>query len=209
MPRIKDLKRFLKHHDSFKIIHKEYYEKRHYSRAYEVRVYSNDKVEVSIFHGWDERSEKEFNSLDEAIEWIQKKFSPEYYVYYYPKPRDPLADRNYTNLRHLFGLTLDEFYAWRTLLARALGHLNGRELIGVRLLSIGTTKKCSLCRNQARIMLLFQKNSLRYGVYYCSDCFLKQIKNAFKRLHEKLEDMEHTMSALTEVDRLDEVYEYA
>ena len=208
MPRIKDLKRFLKHHDSFKIIHKEYYEKRHYSRAYEVRVYSNDKVEVSIFHGWEKWDEKEFNSLDEAIEWIQKEFPPEFYVYYYPRFREP--DYNYTNVRHLFGFTVDEAYAWKTILARAMGHLNGRMLLGFRKVSIGTSKKCDKCRERkAAIMLVFDYHGKRYGVYYCSECFLEAINKAIKRLHRKLEGMYEIMSRLTKVDRIDEVYEYA
>ncbi len=201
MPRIRDLKRFLRRHDRFKVIHRDYYERRWYGFANEVRVFSlSDGVEVTVFHGWGTADSKVFSNLSEAIDWIKREYPPEYYVYYYYVPRftdEGESNQVYINLRSVFGFTIDEAEAWKLILARAMGHLNGRRLIGFRILK-NTSKNCG-CGNKAVIQAVFDYHGRKYGEYYCNECWKEEVNALFEKLGRKIKAMKERMQELPKV----------
>jgi len=198
MPRIKDLKRFLKRNDRFKVIPKDYYEKRWYGYNTEVLVFkrSNGTVDVSILRGLlSGNEEHEFSSLDEAVEFIKGRFPPEYYVYYKPRWRE---DESFINVRSLFGFTVGEAEAWKLILARAMGHLNDRKLLGVRVLK-DTSRKCDRCyENTAAIQLVFEYGFKRYSVYYCRECFRKRVLSLWAGLLKEVGRIKDNLLQLIE-----------
>ena len=206
MPRIKDLRRFLKRRldfskprdwVSFKVISAEDYKKRHFNEAHEVEFEKDgDKwiVTIAWYSNWfRDRTEKEFNTFVGALNYLLDKFPPKYYVYYYSR-HNMRAYENYYTLRDVLGYTIDESYSWRTILARCMEHLNGRELIGFKVLK-NTSKKCWIysCNNKAEILVVFEYRGMRYGLYYCRKHWEKQVEEIHKCLLEKTEHIRKSL----------------
>jgi len=78
--------------------------------------------------------------------------------------------RGFATLRSLGNLTLDEYHAWSIIFARALGHLNGRRLVGIYVPK-KTNKTCVKCDRKARVVLVFRYGDSFYQEYYCLSCF--------------------------------------
>ena len=74
--------------------------------------------------------------------------------------------RGFATLRSLGNLTLDEYHAWSIIFARALGHLNGRRLVGIYVPK-KTNKTCVKCDRKARVVLVFRYGDSFYQEYYC------------------------------------------
>lgn len=198
MPIIKDLKRFLRRNQWFKVIEASLYERRWYGLAHEVHVVSfSEGVEVTVLYGdwlFGTREEKLFSSLDDAIKWIMQKFPPSMYVYYKPRFSE---HEDFINVRNLLGLTIDEGEAWKVILARVMGHLNGRRLLGFKVLR-NTSKKCSRCDRKAAILLVFDYHGKRYGVYYCREHFIRAVYAVWANLVKKAGRIKDGMLRLVE-----------
>jgi len=203
MPRIRDLRRFVKrylksNHDwvDFKVIHADAYRKRDWFWSREARIsVHNGKYEVTVWFKSEVEEEKEFDSLDEAVNYVLEKYPSEIYVYYKPVFR---FYNDFTNVRNLFGFTIDEAYAWKTVLARAMGHLNGRELLGFRKLR-ETSKKCDRCRKgKAVLLVVFDYHGRRYGVYYCRECWKKRVYSLWANLVKEVGRIKDKMLELVE-----------
>jgi len=194
MPRIRNLRRYIKRKFKegwkgvrFKVIGPESYRKKDWRWSKEVTVHcwGDSDYRVEVAPGLlEKRGEvKKFKSLEEALDYIEEEFPPEEYVYYVPRYK---WDPKYFNVRDLLHCTLWEADAWRILLARALGHLNGREFIGARRLT-NTSKACERCGGKAAVLLVFKYAGRAYGVYYCKNCLVELINNAAERLHKEVE----------------------
>ncbi|MCD6422042.1 hypothetical protein J7L13_01680 [bacterium] len=201
MPRIRSLKRFVKQNlrepidwVEFKVLSKDEYKKRHWDFAYRIRISRQiNEYEVDIWFSWDDYENKKFRTLENALEFIEKKFPKDYYIYYRYIPRvEP--DPHFTNIRYIFGFTFDESMSWEIILARCMGHLNGRRFLGVKLLSNNTSKKCGICGDKASLLMVFKYGAKTYGVYYCRKCYEeKVVAELYKELLRKVNWIKHRM----------------
>jgi len=198
MPRINNLKLWLKRRLSefprtatFRVISREYYERRWWSEAFEVIVAvenADGGILYSVMMDEDKYGEMTFHTIEEVVSFIESVYPPRSYVYYYTRMRD--LERGYEtfdHLRRLLGVTWDEYWALSVLLARAMGYLNGRELRGLQWVK-GTTKKCHLCwRNPAAVKAVFEYRDRRFSVYYCEDCWRETVNRAIDNIIKDLE----------------------
>ena len=193
----------------FKVLHREYYDKRYWvwSRHLRVEVHvrgGTATYEVVDFgrEFFDKMEERKFSSLDEAVKHVLEKYPPKYYVYYKPVFRE--FDESFTNVRYLFGFTVDEAEAWKTILARTMGHLNGRVLLGFRKLR-ETSKECDQCwKEKAAVQLVFDYHGKKYSVYYCRECFIKRVYSLWANLLKEVGRIKDRMLNLVEPPISDE-----
>jgi len=198
MPRIRNLKLWLsrrlrKDLDSarFKIISREYYEKRWWGMATEVEVMmriEDGKPEYVVDVGGEDGKEYRFESLDDVVKFIESRCNPEYCVYYYTSIRDlEKSYETFDNLRHVLDLTWGEYHALSLLIARAMGHLNDRRLRGFQRLT-NTSKKCRLCRKRpAKVRAVFEYGYKVYSVYYCEECWREVVNRAMDNMIRDIE----------------------
>ena len=213
MPRIRDLRRFICRNlrrvgdwVDFKVILKWDYEGRRWGRAYHLRVSLREDsdglyFEVTdfgnrFFSGYEE---KVFRTLSDAINFVLSKYPRERYVFYRYVPRD--IDRYlevFTSLRYLCGFTIDEARSWSLILARAMGHLNGRRLVGFEKLG-NTSKKCGRCgKGKAVIKAVFEYRDSKYSLYYCSECWQKRVLSLWVNLVREVGRIKDELLSLIE-----------
>jgi len=203
VPIIRNLRGYIERGNiSFKVLERDSYMKGHYTLSKEVSflLTRSGEVEVIIHYNSDHGSESEtFKTLDDAIRYIEERFPSSAYVYYYSSLLRP-PDRNFVNIRSLFGFTIDEAEAWKTILARAWGHLNGRIMIGFRVLK-RTRKKCSICRKEtAKILAVFEYRRKRYGVYYCSECWKVKVAKAILKIKDVVDEIRFRLAEIAEIN---------
>ncbi|MEM3948244.1 MAG: hypothetical protein QXM76_01450 [Zestosphaera sp.] len=79
-------------------------------------------------------------------------------------------------------------YAFKMVVARAMGHLNGRTLEEVARLR-RTDKKCRKCGNNADVKLTFKYNDKYYSIYLCKEHYLEQIHEAKEKMIASIENL--------------------
>jgi len=116
----------------------------------------------------------------------------------------------FTYLRYAGNLVADDADALSIILARANNYLNHRYVIGFKVLSPNTTKRCEfmikkhwyerftidgkkhkfkwtselVCGRKAVIGVLMEKNGKRFMIYLCADHFRQFLYNAVKHVEE-------------------------
>ena len=107
-------------------------------------------------------------------------------------------------LRYLAPMTLDEADAWGLIIARGMGHLNGRQLIGVRLVKRASSR-CEgvqvygepyyYCDRPARVALVFYYRGKYYQVPLCAECYRRTVEGVkqviVKRIDKIAEALEN------------------